>query len=106
MSDSGLLLLDTSVVLHLIRGKATGQALDSAYGLRTRAERPLLSIISIGEMLAFAGRRSWGAAKVGPDHGPGLRPGSLESININKNGLLSYFEPFPVRENRDSGKHT
>lgn len=64
MSDSGLLLLDTSVVLHVMRGKATGEALDRSFGLRARPDRPLLSLISVGELLAFANQRGWGGAKV------------------------------------------
>jgi len=45
-ADGQLLLLDTSVILHLIRGKATGLAIDAAYNLRTRPERRLISVIS------------------------------------------------------------
>lgn len=62
--DGRLLLLDTSVILHLLRGKATGLAIDTAYGLRTRAERPLVSVVSVGEILSFATQRGWGAGKV------------------------------------------
>lgn len=64
MSDGGLWLLDTSIVLHLVRGKATGEALDRTFGLRDRLERPLISIVTVGELLAFARRRGWGSAKV------------------------------------------
>jgi predicted nucleic acid-binding protein len=62
--DGRLLLLDTSVVLHLLRGKATGLAIDAAYSLRARPERPLVSVISVGEILSFAAQRGWGASKV------------------------------------------
>jgi predicted nucleic acid-binding protein len=62
--DGRLLLLDTSVVLHLLRGKATGLAIDAAYSLRARPERPLVSVISVGEILSFAAQRGWGAGKV------------------------------------------
>jgi predicted nucleic acid-binding protein len=68
VSDGGLLLLDTSVVLHVVRGKATGEALDRAFGLRARPDRPLISIITVGELLAFARQRGWGSAKVDPMH--------------------------------------
>ena len=64
MTDTRLLLLDTNVVLHLVRGKATGEALDRAYGVRARPDRPLISIITIGEMMAMAKRLNWGAKKV------------------------------------------
>jgi tRNA(fMet)-specific endonuclease VapC len=62
--DGRLLLLDTSVILHLLRGKATGLAIDAAYGLRKRAERPLASVVSVGEILSFAAQRRWGTNKV------------------------------------------
>lgn len=61
---SGPLLLDTSVVVHLARGNATGQAMDRQFGLRERRERPLLSIVSVGELLSLARQWSWGEAKV------------------------------------------
>lgn len=64
MNDARLLLLDTNVVLHLVRGKATGEALDRAYGLRARPDRPLISVVTIGEMMAMAKRLNWGAKKV------------------------------------------
>ncbi|HLL20882.1 MAG TPA: type II toxin-antitoxin system VapC family toxin [Kofleriaceae bacterium] len=64
MSDTRLLLLDTNVVLQLVRGNATGEALDRAYGLRARPDRPLISIVTVGEMLAMAKRLNWGAKKV------------------------------------------
>jgi predicted nucleic acid-binding protein len=62
---SGPILLDTSVVVHLARGNPTGQAMDRYFGLRERKERPLLSIVSVGELLSFARQRNWGETKVG-----------------------------------------
>lgn len=62
--DGRLLLLDTSVILHLLRGKATGLAIDAAYSLRQRPERPLVCVVSVGEILSFAAQRGWGTAKV------------------------------------------
>jgi tRNA(fMet)-specific endonuclease VapC len=56
-----LVLLDTSVVLHLLRGNKTAQRIDGELGLRARAERPLISLVTIGEALAFARYRSWGS---------------------------------------------
>lgn len=64
MSATSLLLLDTNVVLHLVRGQATGLALDREFGLRMRPDRPLISVITIGEMLALAARLKWGVKKV------------------------------------------
>lgn len=56
----GPVVLDTNVVLQLVRGNEFGRRLDAAYGLQARPFRPILSIVSVGELLAFAKRRAWG----------------------------------------------
>ncbi|WP_433931786.1 PIN domain-containing protein [Sorangium cellulosum] len=61
---TGLLLLDTVVVLHLVRGNETGRRIDAAMSLSGRAERPLISIITVGEALGFAQYRGWGEDKL------------------------------------------
>ena len=61
---SRLLLLDTNVVIFLSRGGAIGRAIDARFQLRGRAERPLLSVITLGEALAFARFRNWGAPRI------------------------------------------
>ncbi|WP_437967185.1 type II toxin-antitoxin system VapC family toxin [Sorangium sp. So ce260] len=60
---TGLVLLDTVVVLHLVRGNETGGRIDAAMGLSARAERPFISIITVGEALGFAQYRGWGPDK-------------------------------------------
>ena len=64
MTGRELLLLDTNVVVQVCRGKETGERIDKAYGLRSRPERPLISVITVGECLAFAKHRRWGDAKM------------------------------------------
>lgn len=64
MSARGLLFLDTNIVIHLFRGKATGQRIDRAYGLRKSPERPLISVVTVGEVLGFGRQRDWGDAKI------------------------------------------
>jgi tRNA(fMet)-specific endonuclease VapC len=62
-AGSDLVLLDTSVVIHLIRGDAVGSSMDAAYALSTRQDRPLLSIVPLGEARSFALYRGWGQGK-------------------------------------------
>ena len=64
MRPGELLALDTGIVVHLLRGRATGEALEHAYALRTRREKPLISSVTVGELLAFAMQRDWGAKKI------------------------------------------
>jgi hypothetical protein len=60
-----LVLLDTSVLVHLARQDATGRWIENQYALTARAERPLISTMSEGEILGFARHRNWGASRMG-----------------------------------------
>jgi hypothetical protein len=60
---SPLYLLDTNVVLHLVRGSALGQHLASAIGLLDPVNRPSVGIVTHGELLVIAGRTA-GATKM------------------------------------------
>jgi predicted nucleic acid-binding protein len=53
-------LLDTNVILHLVRGNALGKRLASVFGLLDTVYRPLVSIVTHGELLVMADRNQWG----------------------------------------------
>ena len=57
-------LLDTSVVLPLVRGNALGSHIDQRFGLRSARQRPLVSVVSLGEVHVLAKRNGWGEAKL------------------------------------------
>ena len=61
---SELLLLDTNIVVHLIRDNEVAKRVDAAFQLRHRADRPLISIVTIGECLSLARQFRWGSSKV------------------------------------------
>ena len=63
-TPSRLLLLDTSIVIHLVRGGPIGQAIDGRFQLRARPERALVSVVTLGEAQAFARQRGWGEARI------------------------------------------
>jgi len=56
-------LLDTTVILHLVRGRELGKRLAERYGLSDLVYRPLVSAVSHGELAAIADRNGWGAEK-------------------------------------------
>ena len=62
--SDALILLDTSVMVHLARDDALGQRVNSEHALSTRSVRPLISIISVGELFALASKWEWGEAKI------------------------------------------
>ncbi len=59
-----LVLLDTSVLVHLARQDSTGVWIEDQFALSARADRPLISTIKEGEILGFARQRTWGSAKI------------------------------------------
>ena len=56
-------LLDTNIVLTLVRGNDLATRIDATYGLRASAVRPLISIVTHGEVRVLAERNRWGDAK-------------------------------------------
>jgi tRNA(fMet)-specific endonuclease VapC len=63
-SSSQLVVLDTTVLVHLARNSPTGRAIEAQYALTSRPERPLLSTVVEGEILALARRWGWGQTKM------------------------------------------
>jgi len=61
---SDLALLDTNVLIHLVRNDATGQVIEEKYSLAARQERPLLSTIVEAEVKVFAAISGWGDRKL------------------------------------------
>lgn len=57
------LILDTNIVIHLIRNNEVASRIDAAFQIRHRSDRPLISVVSIGECLSLARQFKWGAAK-------------------------------------------
>ena len=54
------LLLDTNVLVHLLRRSQAGAWLERTWQLTQRPKRPLVSAISIGEILALGEKWGWG----------------------------------------------
>jgi tRNA(fMet)-specific endonuclease VapC len=64
LTRPGLLLLDTNILIHLVRKSPVGLFIESQFRLQMRRERPVVSIVTIGEALAIARRSNWGPAKI------------------------------------------
>lgn len=62
--SQGPLLLDTSVLLHLVRNKELGQRIIPQFDLGNAVYRPMISIVTVGEIRSLADRRQWGEAKL------------------------------------------
>lgn len=54
------LVLDTNVLLHLLRGKKAAEFIEREYGISGRNPRAIISIVTKGELKALGYRFSWG----------------------------------------------
>lgn len=59
-------LLDTNIVIALIRNKQLGQYIDATYQLSTGLHRSVISVVTVGEMYSMAARLGWGQKKLEP----------------------------------------
>lgn len=59
----GLIQLDTNILVHLVRASDVGRHVDSDLSLSSRPDRPLISVITVGEMAALARKLGWGKEK-------------------------------------------
>lgn len=59
-SRAELLLLDTNVVVQLVRWNEVGQRIDRTFGLLAREEKAMISVVTVGECHALAAYRGWG----------------------------------------------
>ena len=58
-----LVLLDTNILVHLARADATGRRVDADHGLRARRDRPLVSVVTAGELASLVRKWKWGERK-------------------------------------------
>jgi len=63
MALPGGYLLDTNLLVHLLRNNALGKYLDQTYGLSAGTNPFILSIVTVGELYALALKFGWGSGK-------------------------------------------
>ena len=68
ISANRLLLLDTSIVIHLARNNRTGQHIESTLSLASRPEKSLISTVAEGELLGLVKYRGWGEKSLAQLH--------------------------------------
>jgi|SRR5579863_3374106 len=61
--SSGPLLLDTNILLALVRDKDLGRQLSIQFDLKGAVHRPLISIVTVGEIWALADQFGFGEGK-------------------------------------------
>ena len=57
-------LLDTNILLALMRSNALGKSIEATYGLQASLNRSLISVVTVGEMLSLGRQFGWGKTKL------------------------------------------
>lgn len=94
-------LLDTSVLLPLVRGKEFGKHISSTFHLEDVALRPLVCIVTVGEIWVIADRNGWG-----PQKREALQKmlANLVIVDLNDEGVLdAYVELDRVSQTQPKG---
>jgi len=86
IADDDLVLLDTNVLVEVFRNRQKGRWLKDHY-LGALRRRPLLSIISVGEVLSIAVRNKYGPEKILDLN---RRLSELVIVNVNRPVAESY----------------
>jgi predicted nucleic acid-binding protein len=57
-------LLDTNILLYLLRRKEQGEQIDQRFGLRSIIANCIISVVTVGEMESLARKFTWGPDKI------------------------------------------
>jgi predicted nucleic acid-binding protein len=63
-AQNQLFLLDTSVIIHLVRGQKVADRILEKYDLIHCQPRPLVSVVSLAEVRVMAEQNRWGESKL------------------------------------------
>jgi predicted nucleic acid-binding protein len=58
------ILLDTCALIWILKGSPIGQAIIEAHQLDSRPDKPMVSVVSVGELLALVRDWKWGAERI------------------------------------------
>ncbi len=108
MPLDALILLDTNIILQLVRNNMMSQQLEADYRLISRPNGNLISYVTVGEMYALSLKLGWGEDKIAR-----LNEilDALVIININKPNVvenyarINYFSEKVMKPARPLGQN-
>lgn len=98
--SSPVYLLDTNIVLYLVRGGALGKHIAAMFGLMNNVNRPLVSIVTHGELLLLAARNKWGTEKCAALENA---LDNLVTIDLNDKAVLSAYVEVQMHSREAAG---
>jgi predicted nucleic acid-binding protein len=81
-------VLDTNVVVQLLRGNEVGNRIDASWGLTAAPVPAFLSAVSLGEIRSLAKQWSWGPAKIARLHALLLK---FVTVDIRRGPVVAQY---------------
>ena len=81
-------LLDTNILVHLVRASRLGEAVAARYQLFDHPFKPLISVVTVGEALKLGKELNWGDKKIAKLRGL-LR--QLTWVDINHDDVFAAY---------------
>jgi tRNA(fMet)-specific endonuclease VapC len=97
MASSTGYLLDSNILVYLIRGKTVGQTIDAHFGLRGSLHRCVISVVTVGEMYSLTRKWAWGSIKTTELQ---RLLGQLVWVDINHPSILNAYGELDDVSNR------
>jgi len=97
MASSTGYLLDTNILVYLIRWKTVGQTIDANFGLRGSLNRCVISVVTVGEMYSLTRKWAWGLKKTAELQ---RLLGQLVWVDINHPSILDAYGELDDVSNR------
>ncbi|MDZ4852646.1 MAG: type II toxin-antitoxin system VapC family toxin [Pirellulaceae bacterium] len=88
MAQTASFLIDTNILVHLMRNDDLGQWLERTYNLRATLGSSMISVVVIGEILSLARQFHWKEKKLDELK---LLVDQLVHIDINSDDILSAY---------------
>ncbi len=110
-------LLDTNILVHLVRNSAKGVTLEQDYGLLSKENNIYISAVTKGEILSFSKQSAWGKPKMGrlfyiletlssiPINGDSPLMDAYADINAYSQGKHPEFLPLEGFSAKNMGKN-
>jgi len=92
--DGEQLVLDTNILVHLLRGKQAGQVIERLYKVGQRTPRAIISVVTKGELKALAHKFEWGASM--HEKLDAMLAG-LPSVDIAHNSIYNAYAEIDVK---------
>lgn len=90
-------LLDTGIVLHYARASAACSRVEQECGLAVSTFRPMVCVVTLGEIRAIALRRGWDGAKL---NGLDAFLANLVSVDISPPAIINAYAAISAHATR------